>query len=100
MSQYQVYVLPGTWKEMKSLPGHVRQRVKIAVSGLADDPRPPASKQLDFPGHEQELRRVRLDRWRVVYMVSEAEKKVDVIAVRRRPPYDYGDLGQLLQSRE
>lgn len=38
------------------------------------------------------------DRWRIVYAVSEAEKAVDVLAVRKRPPYDYGDLEELLQK--
>jgi hypothetical protein len=28
--------------------------------------------------------------------MSEQEKAVDVVAVRKRPPYDYGDLGELL----
>ena len=74
----------------------MRQRVKRAVEALADNPRPPKSRALDAPDFEHELRRLRLDRWRIVYVVTEADKAVDVLAVRKRPPYDYGDLGQLL----
>ena len=44
----------------------------------------------------REVRRLRLDNWRIVYVISEHEKAVDVIAVRKRPPYDYGDPGELL----
>jgi mRNA interferase RelE/StbE len=43
-----------------------------------------------------ELRRLRIDRWRIVYAVTEADRIVDVLAVRKRPPYDYGDLAELL----
>ena len=40
--------------------------------------------------------RLRLDRWRIVYAVSEADATIDVLGVRKRPLYDYGDLDQLL----
>jgi len=96
VSRYTVYIIPHAWKEIKDLPGNMRQRVKRAIDALADDPRPPRSKALDAPEFEQELRRLRLDRWRIVYAVTEADKAVDVLAVRKRPPYDYGDLGPLL----
>jgi hypothetical protein len=29
-------------------------------------------------------------------VVTEAEKIIDVLAIRKRPPYDYGDLEKLL----
>jgi len=35
-----------------------------------------------------------------VYAVTEADKTIDVLAVRKRPPYDYGDLDQLLGRAE
>ena len=31
-----------------------------------------------------------------VYVVPEEFKAVDVVAARKRPPYDYGDLAELL----
>jgi mRNA-degrading endonuclease RelE of RelBE toxin-antitoxin system len=45
-----------------------------------------------------EVGRIRLDRWRIVYAVTEADQAVDVLAVRKRPPYDYGDLERLLSE--
>lgn len=83
---------------MKALPGHMRQRVKHAVDAFEQDPRPAKSKKLNVPGIPWELRRLRLDRWRIVYAITESEKWVDVLAVRRRPPYDYGDLQELLKN--
>ncbi|WP_376788420.1 type II toxin-antitoxin system RelE/ParE family toxin [Thermoflexus sp.] len=44
------------------------------------------------------MRRLRMDRWRIIYAVDERNKIIDVLAVRKRPPYDYGDLAELLES--
>ena len=98
MSRYTVYVTLAAWKQIKSLPGHVRQRVRRAVGALADNPRPAKSKALAAAGLKCEVRRLRLDRWRVVYAVTEVDLIVDVLAVRKRPPYDYGDLVVLLRD--
>ena len=98
MSRYKVYVTPAAWKEIKKLPGKVRQRVRKAVDTLAERPRPAKSKALEVPGLHSEVRRLRLDRWRIIYAITEAEEIVDVLAVRKRPPYDYGDLESLLKD--
>jgi mRNA-degrading endonuclease RelE of RelBE toxin-antitoxin system len=74
-------------------------RIKDAIDGLAINPRPPSSKQLDAgdaQDDKSEIRRLRIDNWRIAYLITEAEKAVDVVAVRKRPPYDYGDLAELL----
>jgi mRNA interferase RelE/StbE len=98
LSQYTVYVTPRAWKDIKDLPGHMRQRVKRAIEDLADDPLPSAGKKMNTPEFAHDLRRLRLDKWRIVYAVSESDHIVDVLAVRKRPPYDYGDLGRLIQE--
>lgn len=49
MSVFTVYVTPAAWKEIKKLPGHVRQRVKKMVEGLAKNPRPAKAKRSTFP---------------------------------------------------
>ena len=76
----------------------MRQRVRTAISDLRDDARPPSSNVLSVSVEPWELRRVRLDRWRILYGVVEDEGIVDVLAVRRRPPYDYGDIQQLIDD--
>jgi len=98
VSLYKVYVTPQAFKEIKALPGNVKQRVRRAVGELADDPRSSQSKALNVPDLDRELFRLRLDRWRIVYTVAEADMTVDVLAVRKRPPYDYGDLEALLKD--
>ena len=96
MSRYSVYVLPAAWKQISDLPGNVRERVRRAVDELGSNPRPARSRRLHAPGFEPELYRLRLDRWRIVYAVSDQERTIDILAVRKRPPYDYGDLEALI----
>lgn len=104
MSRYTVYVTPSALREVKNLPGHVRQQVKRAINDLGNDPHPPGSKPLDLSDTEvagkviRVVCRLRIEKWRVLYAITEAENAVDALAVRKRPPYDYGDLAQLLEG--
>lgn len=98
MSRYTVFVTPDAWAEIKDLPGHLRQRARHAVKSLAEEPRPGSSKRLITAEVKRELRRLRLDKWRIVYAIIEDDQAVDVLAVRKRPPYDYSDLTTLLQT--
>jgi mRNA interferase RelE/StbE len=100
LSRYRVFVTPQALKEIKDLPGHIRQRVKSAVKELASQPRPPQSKLLEsnIPNHD--LFRLRLDNWRLVYAITNSENVIDILAVRKRPPYDYGDLEHLIDEIE
>ena len=100
MKRYDVWMDPAVHQARKRLPGRFRQRVKRAITALADDPRPPKSQPLDVSDldvpPDVELRRIRMDPWRMVYVVNDAEAWVWVLAVRKRPPYDYEDLEELL----
>ena len=98
MSRYTVYVVPQAWGEIMELSGHIRQRVRNVIKELGDNPRPSQSKQLNVPQFSRELRRVRLDRWRILFVVTEADRTVDILAVRKRPPYDYGDLAKIIEE--
>ena len=94
--EYAVFVIPQAWHEMKTLPGNLRQRVKREVDGLRDNPRPAQSKQLEVTTTGVVLYRVRLDRWQLVYSINEAAQQIQVLAIRKRPPYNYDDLDELL----
>jgi mRNA interferase RelE/StbE len=95
---------PQVHAQRKELPGNVRQRIKRAIEGLSTDPRPRQSRALDLSKIEDrvsvsegiELRRLRLEHWRILYAIDEEWKTVIVLAVRRRPPYNYEDLGVLI----
>jgi mRNA interferase RelE/StbE len=94
---YQLWIEDEAKAEIRRLPGHVRQRIRRAIQSLSDKPRPHNSHKLIV--HEEialEARRLRLDRWRVIYVVDEEWSEIGVLAVRKRPPYDYEDLPELL----
>jgi mRNA interferase RelE/StbE len=85
------------------LPGDVRQRIRRTIDDLAQEARPPTSKGLTLPEGldtrirtEWEVRRIKLDDWRIVYAISETWREIAVLSVRQRPPYDYEDLDDLL----
>jgi mRNA interferase RelE/StbE len=77
----------------------MRQRVRQAIRGLGENPRLSQSKQLDV-SFELDLWRLRIDDWRIVYAITEGDRIVDVLAVRKRPPYNYEDLERLIAELE
>ena len=91
---------PTAYRELKQLPGHVRQRARRAIDGLATDPKRSGSSRLEQDVSPREVRRLRLDKWRVLYALDEKWKEVAIISIRQRPPYQYQDLGELLRGLE
>jgi mRNA-degrading endonuclease RelE of RelBE toxin-antitoxin system len=96
---------PAVHATRKKLPGHIRQRVKRSIDQLAERPRLPRSKELNLPDNvspniraEWEVRRVRLDDWRIVYGISENWEEVAILTIQKRPPYDYQDLEMLISE--
>lgn len=104
MAQPELWLEPEVYAARDRLPGNVRQRLKRTIDGLIDDPRPPRSRTLDVTGLDVppgvELRRVRIERWRIVYAVNDDEGWIWVLGIRRRPPYDYEDLEPLIARLE
>ena len=96
MSVYSVYLTPQALAELRALPGHVRQRARRAIDAMVENARPSRSRRLAYPDASVDLRRLRLDHWRIVYLANDDDLTIDVLAVRRRPPYDYGDLEVML----
>lgn len=98
---YDLFIEPEVHAARQDLPGHVRQRVRRAISDLARDPRPNNSTDLtinpSMAPASVEIRRIRLERWRVVYAVHDDEQWVWVLGIYRRPPYNYEDLSDLVR---
>jgi hypothetical protein len=97
---YRIFLERDVHDARDSLPGNVRQRMRRTIASLANDPRPSGSQVLDTTGLDVpagiEVRRFRLDPWRLVYAIHDAEAWVWLLALRRRPPYDYDDLAALV----
>jgi len=95
----RLWVEPTALDEIAALPGHVRQRIRRSVSDLHNAPRPTYSRRLEVPADVQieglEARRLRIDSWRVLYVIDQEWEIITVLAVRKRPPYNYDDLREL-----
>jgi mRNA interferase RelE/StbE len=99
--RFQVWIHDDAKADIGELPGHMRQRIRRAIRELDDEPRPHYSQELRAPEKTSlEVRRLRLEHWRVIYVVDEEWSEIGVLAVRRRPPYDYSDLSELLEGLE
>jgi mRNA interferase RelE/StbE len=102
---YKVWMRSEVHGVRKRLPGQIRQRVKQTLSDLGREPRPSQSRALRLPETGEpvieagwELRRIRLEDWRIVYAIDESWREVAVLTIQRRPPYDYDDLEALLSE--
>jgi len=96
---YTVFIEPEVHAARDKLPGHMRQRIRRAIDDMVRAPRPSGTRALDtatvdLPS-EVELRRQRIDSWRLIYAVNDAESWVWILGLHRRPPYDYDDLPAL-----
>lgn len=102
MKKYNVFIEPSAHKQRKQLPGHVRQRIKQAIDNLDQYPRPYQSKPLDTTDLDIpetiELHRIRIENWRIIYAINDFDNWVWVLAIRKRPPYDYEDLVELVRK--
>lgn len=83
---YRVEFTTAAARQVRKLPRPARDRVLEAISGLREDPRPPAAKKLVG---EQTAWRVRFGDYRVIYDVFDGELVVTVVrAGHRRDVYD------------
>lgn len=103
--RYRVWLTPHVHNARRRLPGNIRHRIRRLIDRLGEDPYLNASRRLKLPDEvpevvreSWEVRRARLEGWRVVYAVSEKGREVGVLAVARRPPYRYEDLEDLLAA--
>jgi len=98
----RLWVEPAVIDEIAALPGNMRHRIRRAVRDLPQDPRPAQSRALDIPAdialEGTEARRLRMEHWRVIYVIDHDLDVISVLAVRRRPPYNYDDLRELLNA--
>lgn len=69
-------------KGLAAIPEKTRGRLAEAISGLAANPRPAASRQLQ--GEPRGFRRLRVGDYRVLYQVDEDEQSVVVVRVGPR----------------
>lgn len=81
MSDYAVIFARSARKELESLSALIINRVISKVAALQNEPRPQGCRKLTG---ENNLWRIRIGDYRVIYMIDDRKKFVDVIAIRHR----------------
>jgi len=83
---YRILIATSAAREYDGLPEFIRRRARDIIDGLAKVPRPRGTAKLKG---SNDLFRIRIGDYRVIYRVSDRERLVDVIHIRhRRDAYD------------
>jgi mRNA interferase RelE/StbE len=77
---YSVHILRRAQKELASLSGENYRRVKTAILGLAQNPRPQGSRRLVG----RDGWRIRVGDYRVIYEIDDAARIVLILHVGHR----------------
>ena len=97
--RYRLWIEPEAHARRDQLPGKIRQRIKKQIDNFASHPRPSISQPLDMEDLEipaqVEIRRARLENWRIIYAINDTDRWVWVLGIYQRPPYNYDDLAEL-----
>ena len=78
-------------RELRALHEPDHRRVLSALRALAGEPMPPGCEKLD------DVYRVRVGDWRIIYMVNEQFHRIEVGAIRRRSERTYKGIEDLFQ---
>lgn len=89
---YQLKLLPKIEKQLHRLPSSDRARVVKVMRSLVHDPRPPVTTHLI-----ENLYRIRIGSYRILYAVFDADVVVLVCKVARRSESTYQDLRALVK---
>ena len=77
---YDVYLKKSAEKELDKLPQEVYNRIVKRLISLKNNPRPPGTKKLV----NQDGYRIRVGDYRILYIIDEKEKKVEIVSIAHR----------------
>ena len=87
---YRLEISPAADRDLEKLKGRIRrqdfERLRVAVGGLAEEPRPKGVRKIK--GAERAYR-IRVGSYRVVYEVHDSENLVLILQVARRSETTY-----------
>jgi len=78
---YEVILAKSVSKQIKRLPPEVRGRVLQRLAELGDEPRPPGRRKFVT---EEDLYRVRIGAYRVIYFIDDDARRVVIVRVAYR----------------
>lgn len=81
MAQYEIQFKTSAAKEFRKLPIEIKIRLQKAINALQIEPRPPGMKKL---AGEDDLHRIRVGDYRVIYKIDDAVLLITVMRIRHR----------------
>ncbi|MCQ8181864.1 type II toxin-antitoxin system RelE/ParE family toxin [Methylomonas sp. EFPC3] len=78
---YSVVFKPSAEKAFSKLPNEIQKRLYAAACDLAENPRPPGFKKLHGV---DDLYRIRVGDYRMVYTIEDCQLKILVVAIGHR----------------
>lgn len=78
---YEVEIAPAAKRQIKKLPHDLQQKVVAQLEELAFEPRPDGVKKLEGSDN---LYRVRLEKYRIIYEIQDGLLLVTVVKVKHR----------------
>ena len=79
---YQIIISNSAEKDIERLPSVILKRIGKAIDNLAVEPRPAGCKKLK--GSDENLWRVRVGDYRVIYLIADKIEVIDIRRVRHR----------------
>ena len=80
MSTYEIEFRPAALRELRKIDRSTQSRIQGAISLLAQDPRPPASRQL----RGRDGYRLRVGDYRIIYTVDDGVLLIVVVTIGHR----------------
>lgn len=74
---YEIYIKKSAEKELEAIPEKIHDKMIKCILALSRNPRPKLSKKL----HAHEGYRLRIGKYRILYIINDKEKKIEIISV-------------------
>ncbi len=79
--EYSVEIAPAAQRQIKKLPDRIQSLIIEAIATLASNPRPIGVKKM---ANTDNLYRIRVDRYRIVYTIDDRHLLITVIKAQHR----------------
>ena len=79
---YTISIKPSALKEINKLSQPIIKKIGKAIDNLSKNPRPDGVKKLK--GSDEELYRIRIGDYRIVYSIEDEIKIIDILKVGHR----------------